>query len=154
MNRVISQNRQEIPLFHEWGLSFEGYYPFMVHLREVLHLKADHIAFYERMLNIVSNDFHQLQLEHIVYDEKLHYKQLKEMYVSLAGKQFEFQVNKPVFVNYMHALQTAFFHEVDSCRLYKSLVAESQIYRIKECLSSIAMDEVKHCVQLSFLRSS
>lgn len=154
MNRVLSQNRQETPLLHEWGPSFEGYYPFMVRLRELLHLKADHIAFYERMLHIVSSDFHQIQLEQILDEEKVHYKQLKEMYVSLAGKAYEFQVNKPVFMNYMHALQTAFFHEVDACKLYKTVMTQSQIYRIKECLSFIVMDEVKHCAQLSFLWSS
>ncbi|AIE61747.1 ferritin family protein [Bacillus methanolicus] len=101
---------------------------------------------YAKLANLTSNENQRKQILEIRQDEKRHFQQFRQIYVSLTGNQPQPKITEECHDVYLNGLELALQDEQRTVDFYLEIADETTNQYIKEVFRRAAADEQNHAV--------
>lgn len=115
--------------------------------------EASAIDLYSRLVNLAPNQKHKNDILNILEDEKVHWQQHTNLYISMTGRQPVYQIEKVSFRNYREGLQKAYETELANYEEYRNDYLLLQNSPVGDVFLRASTDEMEHAKRLAFLKS-
>ncbi|MFT9485783.1 MAG: ferritin family protein [Tepidibacillus sp.] len=136
----------------DWmSLRFKDFPQFLKNLKKAIADERAAIQFYKQLLTMAPTEMAKYSVKTALDDEKIHNKQLTQLYIRLTGQKPEIQVEKVEFQHFYDGLQKAFVDEVEAAEFYKEMYLSVFCQTIRDLLYSIQHDEIEHATLFSWV---
>lgn len=116
-----------------------------------LEREASAIDFYSRLANVAPNQKNKNDILQVAEDKKVHLQKFKELYITLTGKQPEYQINKVTFQTYRGGLQKAYETEVEAYEEYRNGCLSIQHSLVRDVFLRVLAKEKEHATRFGYL---
>jgi mannose-6-phosphate isomerase-like protein (cupin superfamily) len=113
--------------------------------------EASAIDFYSRLAHTAPNQYHRYHILYALEGKKAHLKQFTDLYISITGKQPEYQIDQVAFYGYKDGLRIAFEAEVEGCQAYHDHCQRSHNPFIQQIFMQAFTEKKKISAQIDCL---
>mgnify|MGYP005828736121 CR=1 FL=1 len=110
--------------------------------------EATAIDFYSRLANLAPNQNQKMNILHVLEDEKIHWRQLTDLYINFTGKQPVYQIKQIPFHSFREGLQKAYKAELKNYEDYRNSYVLTQNSPVRDVFLRACNDETEHANRL------
>lgn len=123
-------------------------------LLDGIQREASVIDFYSRLVNFAPSQNHKNDILNVLEDEKVHWYELTNLYMSLTGTQPVYQIEKVPFRSYQEGLQKAYEIELANHEEYRNDYLFLQNSAVGYVFLRASSVEMEHAKRFGFLKLS
>jgi len=142
-----------VPGVDPMSVYFKDFPKFLENLKMAIADERSAIDFYTRLLAVAPTEIAKYSVQTALDDEKVHNKQLTQLYKRLTGHKPKIEVKKVEFRHFFDGLQKAFLDEVKAAEFYKEMYLSVFCPNIRDILYSIQHDEVEHATLFNWVHT-